>query len=82
MADKARPSVSDQEGSNRTFARLAMAESYFEYYNAKPAVSILFGNPIPLDGFFFFIRPSTQMRGTLRLQPAKPATATNQPGVS
>ena len=47
-----------------------MAESYFEYYNAKPAVSILFGNPIPLDGFFFFIRPSTQMRGTLSSFPS------------
>jgi hypothetical protein len=57
LADKARPSLSEQEAWNPTFAALATARGRLQISCAKAVGAILFVNPTPLAGFVLAIRP-------------------------
>src|SRR5215213_479863 len=69
LADKARPPLSEQEGSNPTFRILAIQSRRHQPACARPFALMLFVSPKLLTRASLLIRPRIQMRGAMRAAP-------------
>src|SRR5215213_10263842 len=67
LADKARPPLSEQEGSNPTFRILAIQSRRHQPSCARPFALMLFVSPKVLTRASLLIRPRIQMRGAMRM---------------
>src|SRR5215213_4713049 len=79
LADKARPPLSEQEGSNPTFRILAIQSRRHQPACARPFALMLFVSPKLLASASLLIRPRIQMRGAMRfVAPLRPLLAEAQ----